>query len=261
MIIDFYRNGNSALKISKIFKVSSPTILKVLNKHGVTRKVGEGSIRYSVDLDYFKTIDTQEKAYWLGFLYADGCVTKRMQFKLTLKREDEEHLRKFMKAIKYSGEIKREAKDIKGKKYELSTISVRRKDFCKNLIDKGCMYKKTELLKFPDSNILPNHLVSHFIRGYFDGDGSITINHTYKKTNKINYKISIAGTNEMLTSIKNFLGKNNLKLHNRKTYFVLDITGNNQLLQILDSIIYKDAEIYLERKYLKYIKFKNTLIC
>lgn len=256
-IVGLYNSGMSSLKISKMFKVSSPTIMKVLNIYGVMRSVGEASIKYDVNVNYFKVIDTEEKAYWLGFLYADGCVTKRLQFKMTLKREDEKHLQSFLNEIESNSPITREVKSMNNKDYSLSTISVRRNEFCKNLIDKGCTYGKTKTLDFPKRNILPEHLVNHFVRGYFDGDGSLTVNHVYKGTNRINYKISIAGTFEILTAIKTLLGKKDLKLHNRNSFYVLDIVGNKQILDILDNFIYKDANIFLERKYQKYMGIKE----
>lgn len=247
----------SAIKISEVFKVSSPTILKVLKEMSLTRKVGEGSILYQVDEDYFKIIDSEEKSYWLGFLYADGCVTVRNQFVMTLKSSDENHLKKFLKCINSNHPIRREFKKIGKNEFELSRISINRNKFCNYLSEKGCMYGKTNKLKFPNVELVPDELLSHFIRGYFDGDGSLTLNHVYKNTGKVNFKISIAGTKDFLDGLKKVFGKENLKLHNRGNFYVLDVVGNTQLKRILGEIIYKDANIYLDRKYEKYMDFKK----
>ena len=61
--------------------------------------------KYTYNENYFKIIDSEEKAYWLGFLYADGCITrfyrneklKSMSLELTLQSNDIEHLKKFLK--------------------------------------------------------------------------------------------------------------------------------------------------------------------
>src|SRR5690606_24292057 len=96
----------SSLNISKKFNVSSPTIQKLLRKEGIIRRVGESNLKYAQDNDFFKNIDTEEKAYWLGFLYADGYITQNNQLRINLSIEDENHLLKFYNSINSNRSIK-----------------------------------------------------------------------------------------------------------------------------------------------------------
>ena len=245
----------SSDKIAKLFSVSSPTIQKVLREKGCIRKVGKSNIKYTQDNDFFKIIDTEEKAYWLGFIYADGYITKRNELRINLSADDEDHLHKFYNAIKSNREIKYTQKKMNGNIYKQAYAYIASGDFVKHLISKGCTNNKSLTLKFPISDILPEKLVNHFVRGYFDGDGSIHVSKVNNTGHK-NYRLSFVGTEDMLNNIKNILNCSHLKLEDRGSFYCLQINGNIQVLKILDEFIYRDANIYLDRKYKKYLELK-----
>lgn len=126
----------------------------------------------------------------------------------------------------------------------------------KSLSDKGMVQNKSLVLKFPEW--LDDNLISHFIRGYFDGDGCV---HFAKNGNCI---INMTSTYAFCTYIKQYL-ESILKIHisisdascHNGVTKVLQISGKNQAKTFLD-YIYKDAEIYLERKHNSYInKYYN----
>jgi hypothetical protein len=136
--------------------------------------------------NYFNEINTQEKAYILGLLYADGCnSTESRTINIALKEDDLNILIKIKNAIKASQEIK-----LRKRSLEKSNIGYQRKDMYKlSITDKqisedltkwGCVKAKTFKLKFP--YFLQKELIKHFIRGYFDGDGCI--NKSTAKGNK-----------------------------------------------------------------------------
>ena len=119
---------------------------------------------------YFDKIDSPEKSYWLGFLMADGTISDRakkgaLQLQIHLANKDIEHLKKFHLAIESDNAIHYEA--------DGSIRSSHSSDYlCEALINLGCTSRKTFTLEFPK---LPDELINHFIRGYFDGDGSACI--------------------------------------------------------------------------------------
>ena len=120
-------------------------------------------------LRIFETIDTEEKAYWLGFLYADGSVSsKEHKIELGLAEQDLKQIEKFRDFIGIMNKIS----------YRSTTKSYRysfRSESCKeDLIKQGCVPKKSLILNFPTENQVPKNLIRHFIRGYFDGDGWFT---------------------------------------------------------------------------------------
>ena len=110
---------------------------------------------------------------------------------------------------------------------------------------------KSLILTVPN---IPNSLKRDWIRGYTDGDGSIS--RTKSKSKKLyEYQLKICGTKEVLTSILSYLGKDNQKLYERnydnKNNYYISIGGNIQTKECLD-IIYGNASIYMDRKYKRY---------
>lgn len=92
----------------------------------------------------FKVIDTEEKAYWLGFLYADGCVgSTESKIELSLAEQDFHHIEKFRDFIGINNKISYRSA-VKAYRYSF------RSESCKqDLIDKGCIPKKSLILKYP----------------------------------------------------------------------------------------------------------------
>src|SRR5699024_9205607 len=131
--------------------------------------------KYKINHNFFDEIDTEEKAYWLGFLYADGCVREdRGCFRLGLQARDVRHLEKFRESLDSNHTIKETNKVTNEKIYYGNYIFIHSKKLVKNLVEKGCFENKSLTLKFPSYDIVPKHLIYHFIRGYFDGDGSVS---------------------------------------------------------------------------------------
>lgn len=249
-IIKEYNNHHSTTKIADMFKTSPETIRNVLRKNGqkVLSIEELKKIDYPRNSNYFQTIDSPDKAYWLGFLYADGYIGKGSEIRINLSSKDEEHLNKFLSAIEASNnKIHHSEKTISSKVFSQSYISLRDKKMCEDLKDKGCVNKKSFILTFPTEKV-PENLYSHFIRGYFDGDGSIHFTQC-GQAKKPNYRISFCGTKDMLEHIRAILGKDKLSLEKRENIYSLSINGNKQLEKIL-SFIYEGSydEIELTRK-------------
>jgi hypothetical protein len=219
--------------------------------------------KYYYNKDYFETIDTQEKAYWLGFLYADGCINrmykneklKGMTLELTICKEDKTHLVKFLNSIESNVEIKNKTTTLNGKVFKSNRVIICCTKMCYDLIDKGCTPQKSLILTFPNLQTIPKHLVRHFIRGYFDGDGCL-----YANTKRIS--LSIVGTSDMLNGISDFLLSESIlrtkqKYYNAGNAAQMYIYGNDNIKEVLD-YLYQDATIYLGRKYNKFCEhYKN----
>lgn len=201
-------------------------------------------------LRIFETIDTEEKAYWLGFLYADGSVgSKEHKIELGLAEQDLKQIEKFRDFIGIENKIS----------YRPLTKSYRysfRSESCKeDLIKQGCVPKKSLILKFPTENQVPKDLIRHFIRGYFDGDGWFTNTESC-------FQIGLIGTEDF---IKGFL--DNIEIYNKenKIFNVHREKGAKRYVfgayaDVLNFLnwIYKDATIWLDRKYEHYLDFINN---
>lgn len=223
--------------------------------------------KFPINDTFFESIDSEEKAYVLGFLYADGCNhEKSHKLEISLAKEDEDILIKFSKLL-LNGNLnikEYEKKDGSQNRVGLYIVNQKISDDLKKW---GCLPRKTFILKFPD---LPRHLEHHFIRGYFDGDGMLKIYERLMQrcTNKsTTAEFSITSTIEMLNVIGKHISnlgiyfKINKRHKNRdNNNYTLRVFGNQQIKKVCD-YLYKDASIFLDRKrmvYLQLIEMSKT---
>lgn len=248
-VLYYLSHKESATAVAHKFNLHPTNFCLMLKYFGYTA-INEQN-RTKFDETLFDVIDTEEKAYWLGFIFADGTIAEhtegkkpRYQFELCTAEKDIEHLQKFNSFMKYEGNnIKIGQVKLNGNIYTRARWIINNRHLWETLYSKGCIPNKSLVLKFPD---IPQELKRHFIRGYFDGDGSVGI---------YNGKLSMSclGTLDMLDNIlKDFnwtLKYHHDKRHTDKTYSFQLVS--DKTLEFLD-YIYKDSSIYLERKYLIY---------
>lgn len=226
--------------------------------------------KYSVNENYFEKINTEEKAYTLGFLYADGCVSRDGRMIISLEEKDLEILEKIKFNLGFNGPISYiKPKKVWNKYFGRFIcvsgqyrLSIRNKKLAQDLINLGCIPAKSLVLKFPTQKQVNNHLKRHFIRGYFDGDGSLS-----KKKKGI--QASITSTEEFLTEIKTILLRKGIKsgiyhpkrLIKRKNNItsVLAATSSKDANKLLDWI-YGYSKIFLKRKYNKYLSLGDKYV-
>lgn len=212
----------------------------------------------------FDCIDTEEKAYWLGFIFADGSIRSKLHskkspytFELSLKGSDVQHLYKFNEFMEYKGDnVKLSKSKLKEKEFLRCRWIITNKHLWETLNAYGCIPKKSLVLNFPNKEIFKDEsLIRHFIRGYFDGDGSIS---RYISTNTVTPHISIIGTLSFLEEIDKYSRiesiKRHDKRHNQNTYSN-EYSKENGLNFI--NYLYLESSIYLNRKYDLFKFFKK----
>lgn len=199
---------------------------------------------FDLNDDYFSIIDTEQKAYFLGLLFADGNVyMKRNRVQLTLSNEDAYIIKKLAQCVNYQGKLYID----RGKYTKLILNS---KKMCDDLIKLGCTPNKSLTLTFPIDSV-PKELLNHFIRGYFDGDGHISRD---KKLVNDYYHINITSTESFLMTLKNILAENNIIVGTLyKRYKDKEISAHTFYVKNKSAIefvnyIYKDASLFLSRK-------------
>lgn len=263
-------------KIAEYFNCSNTTIQKQLKRDGYTlRNAFEANKRFHINEDYFDIIDTEEKAYWLGFLYADGCNNEKYnKVRLSLAEQDKEIVERFSYTIFGEDRVKHYKRPQRKNGQDLFYITICNHHISKQLAKLGCVQNKTFKLLFPEW--LNVKLYNHFVRGYFDGDGCLSLYSGIRKSRAKNPDplkvftqqkagIYIVSTLEFLTFVSKYIKQqfdvNSYfsKRHKNRdnNNFTIAITGNNQVKKVLDWL-YKDATIYLERKYKKYIELKEA---
>lgn len=262
-----YLKGVSLKNLSKEYSISINNLADRVANNKWTK--AKRKTKYSCDKNYFDNITTEHQAYWLGFLMADGYITSK---RIRINHGDKSQCVGFSISVKDAELFEKFKKDLKSNHpvniyktssgYKNSTESGRILITSQHMVDSlkkyGLVENKTLILKFPE---LPKHLIPHFIRGYSDGDGSIIISHL--SDGQIKYAWNITSTKEMCEGILNFFNKNNLKLSQRfpernVNNWSIKISGNIQVPKLLD-IIYKDATIFLSRKYKKYAEMRGII--
>jgi hypothetical protein len=234
----------SSKQIGKNHDVSLDTILRLLRYEKVQiRNESDCQKKYSINDNYFNIIDSEDKAYFLGLMFADGYNNENKgEAAITLQSGDTEILNVFREKLMSNKPLRIDRKYYK--------LAIENNQISMDLAKHGCVQAKTFKLKFPK---LRNDLIRHFIRGYFDGDGSIT--HSYSN-NKIVPMFFIISTKEFLDEVQKIL-MNNLKLS--KTKFVTRHPERNHNIRTLIygsygnclpiyKFLYENATIFLKRK-------------
>lgn len=233
------------------------------NKKGVQQrasKIGVSYLRYNKN--YFSNINTKEKAYWLGFLSADGYVTTDNRFGMELSIRDISHMQLFLDDLEYNGNISTRTRN-NGK--TSCQFQIKNSKLYKDLLMCGITREKTMNLSFPRENILTIDLYPHFIRGFFDGDGSF-IFYEYDRIRKdrnnkiykgIYKEISlVCGSAVFLEEMKNIIfeqcgAKFNFTINSRDKLPTLRTSSSDNLVRFIEYIYPTENETHLERKYKK----------
>lgn len=218
------------------------------------KQLGLKKSKYTYNHDYFESIDTSEKAYWLGFLYVYGCVTHENNecsgLSIKLQKRDINHLKKFNRAIQGNVEctIFRRKCNLNNKYYDGCQIKLYSEKMIHDLMKHGVQPKQSLKMQFPN---IDNQLVSHFVRGFFDGDGCIHL-HTPKRKSKSYIKADFTSDSlYFLKSLRVILYENGIQSYiadeKNKNNFRLVIGGIRNCDNFFN-YIYKDATVYLDRK-------------
>lgn len=243
-IIDLYVNKRlSTEKIGKIYNVSDQTISSLLKRNNII--VDKRRCRTIIDSDYFKDIDTEVKAYYLGLIAADGCISKyknsKVTFSIELESSDIDILNKlsielcgFDSLVKTYSRIGRN---------NTSKIAFSDKIFTDNLINNGIIFNKTFKLEFPRN--ISNELIHHFIRGYFDGDGSVYFKKDILHFNFVGSKLFIPELNKYLFNIGIF--NREYAIIDRGNFCSIHIGGVEQSKRFYN-YIYNNSNFFLNRK-------------
>lgn len=254
-IIKTYHETKNLVKTAAMLKIDHKRVSCILKRAGIEFYAGR---KYEFDRDFFKSIDTEGKAYFLGFLWADGNNSGTGTVTLKLVESDREILERLNQEI-HSTRPLRLVTNIwatnpkTGKRYaskDAYTLSISSKSFTSHLASIGLVPNKTKVLRLPQKGLIPDHLLHHFIRGYFDGDGSVSKWHQ-KGRNLPVYNMGIVMKNEGLAkdfrALLDSLGVDDVNYRIDNGLHRLDITSGPSRVKFA-SWLYQDASLYLARK-------------
>lgn len=244
-----YIEGMSLTKISKELKVSRKHFTDYLASKGYDTT--RNSTKYTFDRDYFKTIDSERKMYWLGFITADGCILlnskqgklKGKVLEITLASKDSYLLYAFCTDLHLDTScIKDKTVVLNKKQFKAKRLSVCSTALCNDLIALGITPRKS-LTAAIDTDIKNHKHLNAYIRGYVDGNGHV---------HKDKHGISIhAGTQDLLAQIRDSLTNigctpRNVNSKNAYNHTLHYYKKSDE--QLIYDYLYTDATIFLERK-------------
>jgi hypothetical protein len=237
-MITSYERGESAQSIAKRYGTSYQVIQPVLARQGVTlRSKREANKKQKCNERYFQDIDTEEKAYWLGFLTADGCVTRGKKsgdsprISLHLAEQDYGHLMKLKKALQASQMISVNERSC--------SLTIYSSDMAADLARHGIRPNKTFSTKPAQIAI---DFVRHYWRGVIDGDGDFA---------KSGDSLKLVGDYDIVLAFQEFVlaycPQVTANIRKRENIFTLSI--RRQATRCMLQAMYGDATVSLDRKY------------
>lgn len=263
IIAQKYNDGLSCDDIAKQHFISIYKVKTIIKNLGIWKRKPHiyNTYLYTLNKNYFDVIDTQEKAYFLGLLYADGCncVVGGYRISIKLQEQDKPILDKLNVALGSNRPLGFRELSKKNPKWKNAyELQIGNKHLSKQLEILGCMPNKSLTLIFPTEQQVPKHLINHFVRGVWDGDGSISC------SNKKNIlSCNLVSTQQFCEKLSELLYKElsiyssiyqdkKSKLRNTSTRR-FTIRGGHKNVKIFLDWLYKDATVYLERKYKLYL--------
>ena len=228
-------------------------------------RLGLVKSQYTYNHSFFKNIDTEEKAYWCGFIMADGNVfrfdeTNICELCIKLQEGDADHLRKFNKSLEGNIPVTLyESANIMPDGCihiaKMCQIRIYSEEMFHDIKKYGVIPNKSLIKEFPEN--IPENLIRHYIRGYFDGNGTVCL--SGKKSNPSDKKYvrcSFAtGSRKFAENLKNKLKKHNIetsRIFKKKdaNCYTISICGMRNTDNFL-KFIYDNSTIYLDRKFHK----------
>ena len=240
----------------RLYKESDLTILEIVQKTGLSKntisrlvekcnysKRGPHRI-YNISETIFDDIKTEEQAYWLGFITADGYVNEERNFlNIKLQVSDYNHLVKFAKFINAPESLIKD--DRGGSGQIIKSITVNSKHLVDSLVKLGIRQGKSG--KEKPITTLSRELTIHYIRGLIDGDGNLTDGERRK--------IGLVGSLDIINFVKNFINDNIHQINSKYKYiypkgtiYDFSIYSTDVVISVYKTL-YENASIYLNRKY------------
>jgi hypothetical protein len=249
-----YNDKKMTIKqIANYYNINVKTVFRNMKEYGIRRRIPNKKYNYNEDI--FDDLYNEEVCYWLGFIYADGWISlttkKSKRLSIELSYKDKNHLQKFCTFI---GTDKLFFRKPKEKKIEGRPVIGTGSYFCtinsnkivETLEKLGIEYNKTNSFNVTIFKNIPKKYKKYFIRGFIDGDGTIGLTKNDYMT------FSFVGNKYMLELISKQisfeLNLNERTLYEHGNIHKMAFSGKYQVPKILNWL-YKDAKIYLDRKY------------
>ena len=254
--VDMYKNGYNLIEIAKSFDATPHTVSTHLKENGVF----VDRFTYHFNEHYFDVIDSEDKAYILGMLWADGHNrVSNGSIILSLQEDDVELLEKINSFTENERPLRIQKLSLKNPNFKDQYRLILQSKYTSNILESyGMVQSKSLVLEFP--RCINRNLYSHFIRGYFDGDGCLTLSN-----NNRSGAISMIGTRMLLNVVAEII-RDNVGVdvaitrdgRAKEPICELRCRTRDYVKKILDWM-YADSTLYMKRKYDKYQLFLQNI--
>ena len=245
-----YQAGESGSSIARSYGVNPISITRMLAIKGVERRSPKDARKYyKIDEHFFKEVNTEQKAYWLGFLFADGSVSDkkgRSLVRVGLSAKDIGHLESFRAAVVTNVPIYTWTTTT-GKPCASLTLCCR--EMTDYLQAYGLGVGNARSFPFPE---LPDNLTRHFVRGYIDGDGCFHCR-PHKRYRYLTCRMHVIANKTFLEKLQLVLASacslrlTKLQPTQSADFYVMQYGGRRQVARIA-TYLYEGATIWLPRK-------------
>lgn len=244
-----YASGISSCGLAKKWGLSRTTIVDILRRQGVeTRSRSVSQRRHTLDDSVFDEV-TDDTAYWVGFLMADGCVW-RNTISLGLSLVDIGHLHKFRDFLKSSHPIRTlpatSSHGVKHRKAQ-ARIKVASSRIVQRLAEFGVVPRKSHTAEV---QILEDN--RHFWRGVIDGDGTISCRQE-SRTSRPAPRVSVVGSRRLVGQFARYAARSaggcvaDRKIQQKSpTVSVIGLQG--RAAESLVDLLYGECGVALDRK-------------
>ncbi|HZS76537.1 MAG TPA: hypothetical protein VFA41_07970 [Ktedonobacteraceae bacterium] len=246
-IVEAYRNGATAEDAASLFGYSRSTCINILRQRGITVRTAAEALRhYTVDESFFDYIDSEDKAYWLGFLTADGFIQSK-SVGIHLQIGDAEHLYKFRASLDAQYPIGfRDVTASNGTVCSQATIRIFSIKLVRALNQLGLSQNKTFTVR--PCEYIPKAFLAAYWRGIFDGDGWISCTGLLKRK----YSVGLCGNQAIVSGFSDFISQHvqsRASIKPTDRIFKREYNGRLLACAVL-RVLYSGATVYLDRKYI-----------
>lgn len=251
---NLYQQFGTGKLVAEHLNVSYKGLMRKLKRLGITSAPHK---RRTINEHYFSFIDSEAKAYFLGFFFCDGYISDNMQrFQVNLTAEDGYILERFCQDSNATYEVSYKKAYAAGKIYQQSRLSINRSEFIRQLVSQGILPGKENRSMLPN---IPNNLIFHFIRGMYDADGYMSISHS-ERHNPV-YELGFVAYSAIIEELNQIFVLNDINdLHvyrcgGAKVYTIG--SAKRDTVYKIGSLLYNNATVYLQRKKDRFDEFMN----
>lgn len=250
----YLEERQSTTSLSKELGIEVETVRNYLKRFQIPLRTSKESRHKFVDSSGFEDLSTDWHAYWTGFIAADGCIftdpkrknVERVQ--IILKISDVDHLQDLQRGLKTSVPV-----TLYNGQRDVAKLILYDHDWIKALAKWGIVPNKTLTMPWPAQ--LPSASIPAYIRGYFDGDGTVYQRHRSQPGTTWTETVCrfISGCVPFLEGLQQELHERGIQTNriysNQNTNaFVLPLSTRRENLLAFSALLYTDCTVCLERK-------------